>query len=54
MDDASDAMLVEVCHFLQYLKERAEGDAFDGLALSGSALAGDWLSAEEEDAWKNL
>jgi len=52
--EAPDAILSEVAHFLHYLRDRAETETFDGLALSESALAEDWLSAEEEEAWKAL
>ena len=52
--EAPDAILAEVAHYLRYLREKAELEPFDGLALSASALARDWLSPEEEEAWKTL
>lgn len=52
--DSPEPILREVYHYLRYLKEKAEPEAFNGLQLSESALSEDWLSPEDEQAWKNL
>ena len=49
-----ETILPEVGHYLRYLRDRTETEVFDGLSLSDSALAEDWLSPEEEEAWKDL
>lgn len=36
------------------LKGKHGADTFNGLALSESSLKEDWLSAEEDEAWKHL
>ena len=52
--ETPDAILAEVAHCLRYRRAKAELEPFDGLALTASALARDWLSPEEEEAWKTL
>ena len=49
-----ETILPEVEHYLRYLRDRTETEGFDGLSLSESALAADWLSPEEDEAWKDL
>jgi hypothetical protein len=51
---APEPIVKEVYDFLRFLREKADADAFDGLALSESSLAKDWLCKEEDEAWKNL
>ena len=51
---APEPLVKEVYDFLRFLREKAEEDAFNGQALSESALAKDWLVKEEDEAWKNL
>ncbi len=52
IEKAPEPIVREVYHYLEYLKEKA--DEFDGLALSESVLAKDWLTPEEDEAWENL
>jgi len=52
--ETPEPILAEVYHYIRFLKEHAEEERFDGLALSESALKGDWTSPEEDEAWKNL
>jgi hypothetical protein len=49
-----EPILVEVYHYLQFLKALPEGDRFNGLAVSESALVKDWNTPEEDAAWANL
>ncbi len=59
-----ERILQEVYHYMVYLKTRQQetqqqdeplnNDSFNGLLLSESALAAEWLTPEEEAAWQNL
>ena len=49
-----EPILVEVYHYLQYLKGLPTKDHFNGLATSESVLAKDWNTPEEDAAWANL
>lgn len=49
-----EPILEEVYHYLQYLKTRTSDDRFNGLLASYSALAKDWNTPEEDQAWANL
>jgi hypothetical protein len=44
----------EVYDFARFLRSKADGDSFNGLLLSESALAKDWNTPEEDAAWANL
>ena len=44
----------EVYDFARFLREKADGESFDGLLLSESALRKDWETPEEDAAWANL
>ena len=37
-----------------FLQEQAVEESFNGLVLSESSLADDWLNKEEYEAWNNL
>jgi len=52
--DTPEPILREVYNYMTYLKERSEGEQFNGLLLSESTLAQEWLTPEEDEAWKNL
>ncbi|MBU4200920.1 MAG: DUF2281 domain-containing protein [Verrucomicrobia bacterium] len=54
IEKAPEPILREVFHYMEYLKEKVEVDEFNGLLLSKSALAKDWSTPEEDEAWKNL
>jgi len=54
IEKAPEPILQEVFHYIVYLKEKVEVDEFNGLLLSESALAKDWSTPEEDEAWKNL
>jgi hypothetical protein len=49
-----EPILIEVYHYLQFLKTKPSDETFNGLAASESALAKDWNSPEEDAAWANL
>jgi hypothetical protein len=44
----------EVYDFARYLRLKSEGESFNGLLLSESALAKDWNTPEEDAAWASL
>ena len=46
--------LEEVLDFIHLLKEKATKNRTETAILSESVLAKDWLSPEEDEAWKNL
>ena len=49
-----EAILDEVYHYMVYLKARQQSEAFNGLLLSESALAEEWLNPAEDAAWQDL
>jgi hypothetical protein len=49
-----ESMQREVYDFARFLRNKSEGDSFNGLLLSESALAKDWNTSEEDAAWANL
>ena len=51
---APEPIVKEVYLFFRFLQEKSDDESFDGLALSESALAIDWASKEEDEAWKSL
>jgi hypothetical protein len=44
----------EVYDFARFLRSKKEGESFNGLLLSESALARDWNTPEEDAAWASL
>jgi len=44
----------EVYDFARFLRHKNSDDAFNGLLLSETALAKDWNTPEEDEAWANL
>ena len=54
IDKTAEAVLREVYHYLRFLKQQAQEERFDGLALSESVLSRDWNTPEEDAAWANL
>ena len=51
---APEPVVKEVYDFLRFLRDKTDEDSFDGLTLSESTLAKDWLCKEEDEAWQNL
>lgn len=46
--------LEEILDFIYFLKEKASKKRMETEILSESVLAKEWLSPEEDEAWKNL
>jgi len=44
----------EIYDFVNYLKIKRVRERMENSLLSESALQKDWLSAEEDEAWKDL
>jgi hypothetical protein len=44
----------EVYDFARFLNHKNGGDSFNGLLLSETALAKDWNTPEEDEAWTSL
>ena len=44
----------EVYDFVRFLRLKSGDDPFNGLLLSESALAKDWNTPEEDEAWRSL
>jgi hypothetical protein len=49
-----ESYLEEVLDFIHFLKDKSRKKKLETAILSESALAKDWLSPEEDEAWKNL
>jgi len=49
-----ESYLEEVLDFMHFLKEKAIKRRLETTILSESVLARDWLSQEEDEAWKDL
>ena len=54
IDQTPEPILLEVYHYLKFLKTRPSDEGFNGLILSESALSKDWDTPEEDRAWANL
>ena len=50
----SEPYLEEILDFIHFLKGKASKKRMETAILSESVLAKDWLSAEEDESWKNL
>ena len=44
----------EVYDFVRFLRHKNTDDSFNGLLLSETALAKDWNTPEEDEAWASL
>jgi hypothetical protein len=54
IDEVPEPLLIEVLHFVHFLKEKGSREKLDIAIMSESSLSKDWLKPEEEDAWQNL
>ena len=54
LQDLSEAKRREVLEFVRRLKSAGEDSAFECALASEAVLAKDWLSPEEDDAWRDL
>jgi hypothetical protein len=54
LEQTPEPVLIEVYHYLRFLKSRLPEEKLEGLALSKSVLAQEWNTPEEDAAWANL
>ena len=54
INKSPEAVVKEVYDFFRFLRGKADEESFNGLALSESSLARDWLCKEEDEAWEDL
>ncbi len=54
VENIPEFMLEELWDFLQFLKLKYQKEKVETSLLSESSLEKDWLSSEEDEAWKNL
>jgi len=54
LEDLPEASLQEALDFIRFLKDKATREYLETASLSESALSKDWLSAEEDEAWRSL
>ena len=54
IEAAPEAFLEEVLDFVHFLKTKAAQERLDTALASESSLKKDWLSPEEDEAWRNL
>ena len=54
IDVFPEPYLEEILDFIYFLKVKASKKGMEASILSESVLAKDWLSPEEDEAWKNL
>jgi hypothetical protein len=55
IEQTPDEILSEVLDFLLFIKtKKLQREKLEITLMSESALAKDWLTAEEDEAWKDL
>ena len=54
IDQIPESFLPEVLKFIQYLKYKNQQEKLETALLSESALAKDWSTLEEDEAWQDL
>jgi hypothetical protein len=54
IEQIPDFLLDEVLDFLQFLKTKHLQEKIEVSVLSESSLAKDWLTPEEDEAWRDL
>ena len=52
--DIPESFLEEELDFVHFLKEKIRKEKLDTAIASESSLQKDWLSPEEDEAWKDL
>ena len=52
--DLPEPLIQEVLDFVRLLKTKATREISETAILSESALQKDWLTSEEDEAWRNL
>ncbi len=54
LNQVPEPLLDEILDFVHFLKAKVVKEKFDLAVASESSLKKDWLSSEEETAWRNL
>ncbi len=54
IEQIPESLFPEVLKFVQYLKYKHQQEQLETTLLSESALAKDWLTPEEDQAWQDL
>lgn len=54
IEQIPESLLPEVLNFVQFLKYKHQQEKRETVLLSESALAKDWLTLEEDEAWQHL
>ena len=54
IESLPEPLLNEVIDFIGYLKSKAASENMENYILSENVLREDWLSPEDEEAWKDL
>ena len=54
LSELSDDVVYEILDFIKFLKTKKNADPIESYLASEQVLSKDWLSKEEEEAWKNL
>ena len=54
LESVPDGQLSEIIDFVRFLKSKQPAELDESALLSERALAGDWLRAEEDEAWRDL
>ena len=54
IEQIPESLIPEVLNFVQYLKYKHQREKLETAILSESALAKDWSTPEEDEAWQHL
>ncbi len=54
LDQAPAEIIDEVLDFIRFLKTKKKQENIDTALMSESSLKKDWLTPEEDEAWKDL
>ena len=54
IEQISESLLPELLNFVQFLKYKHQQDKRETALLSEPALAEDWSTPEEDEAWQHL
>jgi hypothetical protein len=54
IESLPEPLMGEVIDFIEFLKSKVKAEKMETYILSESVLREDWLSPEDEEAWKDL
>jgi len=54
IESLPEPLMGEVIDFIEFLKSKVNAEKMETLNLAESSLKKDWLSPEEDEAWKDL